>query len=120
VTVTGTVRFAGVKRYVGSGPMRRGQQIDLGPCAVIDADGLVVTVISHSTAAIDLDPLSQFGFAPSDFDLVVLRSKTHFRAVWEPLAGEILIVDTPDWGPADLKTLPYRRVRPGVFPITAD
>ena len=40
----------------------------------------------------------------------MLRSKTHFRAVYEPLAEAILIVDTPDWGPADLTTLPYRQV----------
>jgi microcystin degradation protein MlrC len=48
----------------------------------------------------------------------VLRSKTHFRAVYEELARDILVVDTPDWGPADLTTLPFSRVRPGVFPIT--
>jgi microcystin degradation protein MlrC len=45
-----------------------------------------------------------------DYDLVILRSKTHFRAVWEPLAEEIVIVDTPDWGPAELTGLPYRNV----------
>jgi microcystin degradation protein MlrC len=48
----------------------------------------------------------------------VLRSKTHFRAAYEDLAEEILIVESPDWGPADLSTLPYRNVPPGVFPIT--
>ena len=26
--------------------------------------------------------------------------------------------ETPDWGPADLSTLPFRNVGPGVFPIT--
>ncbi len=49
--------------------------------------------------------------------MILLRLKTHFRAVFEPLAEEIVIVETPDWGPADLSTLPSRRVRPGVFPI---
>jgi microcystin degradation protein MlrC len=118
VTLTGRVLFAGPKRYVGTGPMRRGRQIDLGPAALIDADGIVVSLISHGVAAIDLDPFIQFGLKPEDFDVIVLRSKTHYRAVYEPLAEEIVIVDTPDWGPARLTTLPYRRVRPGVFPVT--
>jgi microcystin degradation protein MlrC len=118
VTLTGKVLFAGLKSYIGTGPMRRGQRIDLGVTSVLDCDGVVVWLISHSAAAIDLDPFLQFGFAPESFDVILLRSKTHFRAAYEPIAQEIVIVDTPDWGPADLATLPYSRVRPGVFPVT--
>jgi microcystin degradation protein MlrC len=84
--------------------------IDLGQSAVIDADGVVVIITSHKNTAVDLDPFAQFGLKFEDFDIVVLRSKTHFRAAYEPLAAEIIIVDTPDWGPADLSTLPYRHV----------
>ncbi len=119
VTLSGRVLFAAPKAYIGTGPMRRGRHIDLGLAALIDADGIVLSLISHGVSAIDLDPFIQFGLRIEDFDVIVLRSKTHYRAVYEPLAEEILIVDTPDWGPADLTTLPYQRVRPGVFPITA-
>ncbi len=75
-------------------------------------------MISHPTAAIDLDPFTQLGLDVNDFGLIVLRSKTHFRAVYEPIASEILIIDTPDWGTAALSTLPYKHVPAGVFPIT--
>ncbi|MBL6928483.1 MAG: M81 family metallopeptidase [Rhodospirillales bacterium] len=118
VSLTGKVIYCGHKSYVGTGPMRSGQVIDLGPTAVIDADGIVVWVTERSLSAIDDDPFKQFGFDPADFDIIVLRSKTHFRAVYEKLAAEILIVDTPDWGPAELTTLPFKNVRDGVFPIT--
>ena len=118
VKVTGTVRWAGEKSYVGTGPLRKGVPVDLGPTAVIDADGIVLILTSASLTALDLDPFGQFGLNPREFDLILLRSKTHFRAVYEPLASEIIIIDTPDWGPADLTTLPYRNVRPGVYPIT--
>lgn len=118
VMLTGEVLFAGPKSYIGTGPMRRGRRIDLGMTCVLDCDGVVVWLVSNSAAAIDLDPFIQFGFQPADFDVIVLRSKTHFRAVYQPLAEEILLVDTPDWGPADLSILPYTRVRSGVFPVT--
>lgn len=118
VRLEGRVLYAGVKVFSGTGPMRRGRRIDLGPSALVDAGGIVVSIVSHPTTAIDLDPFTQFGLTVDDFRLIVLRSKTHFRAVYEPLASAILIVDTPDWGTAALSTLPYRHVPAGVFPIT--
>lgn len=118
VELTGEILFAGEKRYRATGPMGTGQIVDLGRTALIDAGGILVSVVSTFTFAIDEDPFLQFGLDARDFDIIVLRSKTHFRAVYEKLAADILIVDTPDWGPADLTTLPYRHVRTdAVFPF---
>lgn len=119
VEVTGKVLWAGRKRYRITGPLRTGMEADLGDTAVIDAGGVVISLVSVQWSAIDRDCFDQFGFDPADFRYVLLRSKTHFRKIWEPLAEEIVIIDTPDWGPADLTTLPYRHIPPGVFPVTA-
>ena len=110
VRVRGKIRFAGEKSYRGTGAVRQGSLVNLGPCAAIDVDGVVIIVTSDSHTAIDLDPFAQFALKVEDFEIVVLRSKTHFRAAYEPVSEEIIIVDTPDWGPADLTTLPYRHV----------
>ncbi|HEY8368817.1 MAG TPA: MlrC C-terminal domain-containing protein, partial [Thermodesulfobacteriota bacterium] len=119
VPIEGKVLFAGEKTYRVTGPMHHGRTVELGPTAVIDVGGVVVSVTTAPKTAIDEDPFIQFGMRPQDFDIIVLRSKTHFRAVYERIASEILIVDTPDWGPADLTTLPYRHVpRDRVFPFT--
>jgi microcystin degradation protein MlrC len=121
VSLTGRVIFAGEKRFRTSGPMGHGKLVDLGPTAVIDAEGIVVWVVSQRTTAIDEDPFLQFGMRAADFDIIVLRSKTHFRAVYEKISSAILIVDTPDWGPADLGTLPYRHVpTERVFPFVEE
>ncbi len=117
VEITGKVLYAGDKSYRGTGKMWNGYLIHLGPTAVIDTGEIVVSIVSRYVFAIDLDPFTQFGFDVNDFDIVLLRSKTHFRAVYEPISEAILIVDTPDWGPADLTTLPYRNARPGLFPL---
>ena len=119
VTVEGQVVFADPDlRYRTTGPMATGRLVELGPAAVIDADGIVISVTGRPATAVDEDCFVQFGMRARDFDIIVLRSKTHFRAVYEALAAEILIVDTPDYGPADLRALPYRHVpRERVFPF---
>lgn len=110
VTVEGTVIYAGSKQYRATGPYFTGRLVNLGPTAVIDTGEVVVSITSEPSTAVDDDCLTQFGMSIDDFDYIVLRSKTHFRAFFESVAAEILIVDTPDWGPADLKTLPFRHV----------
>jgi len=118
VQLSGVVRYADHLTYTGTGPMRRKQRIDLGLTALVDTGPAVVSLTSHSLSAIDEDCLLQFGLRADEFDVILLRSKTHFRAAYERIAAEILIVDTPDWGTADLASLPYGNVRAGVYPIT--
>jgi microcystin degradation protein MlrC len=110
VTIEGKVRFAGDKEFLVGGPMNHGSPIRLGPTAVIDTGNIVISITTVPHTAIDEDAFVQFGMRAADFAIIVLRSKTHFRAVYEPISDEIMIVDTPDWGPADLTTLPYRHV----------
>lgn len=120
VNAEAEVLWAGEKVFTGTGPMRRGRRIDLGPSVLLRFGRVTVSVISNSTSAIDLDALEQFGIDFAAQDIVLLRSKTHFRAVYEPLAAAIVIVDTADWGPADLSTLPYRHAPRAIFPLQRD
>ena len=106
VRLTGVVRSAGEVEYRTTGAYMNGRLVQLGMTAVLDVEGLMVSLVSRPTLTVDLDPFEQFGLRAQDFAIIVLRSKTHFRAAYEPIAECILIVDTPDWGPADLTTLP--------------
>ncbi|WP_031250107.1 M81 family metallopeptidase [Mesorhizobium sp. LNHC221B00] len=110
VVLEGNVIHAGRVTYRATGPYKTGSTVELGVTAVIDTGSVIVSLTSLPTTAVDDDCLTQFGRTLDDFDYVVLRSKTHFRAFFEPAAAAILIVDTPDWGPADLHILPYKRV----------
>lgn len=119
VEATAEILWAGAKSYVSTGAVGGGSRVDLGKAALLRIDGIMVSVTELPNTAIDEDPFVQFGLDARDFSLIVLRSKTHFRAAWEPLAAEIVIVDTPDWGPADLLTLPYRHVpKSQIYPFS--
>ncbi|MFT6558309.1 M81 family metallopeptidase [Sneathiella sp.] len=109
VSVEAEILWVGHKNYIGSGPMRLGRPVDLGDTAVIRIGRITVILTSISTTAIDEDCFVQFGYQLTDFDIVILRSKTHFRAVYEQKT-RIIVVDTPDWGTADLSLLPYEHM----------
>ena len=80
--------------------------------------GVWLQVISRQSSLLDEDPIKQFGYRPEDFDISVSKSKTHFRAVYEGLSAEIIIIDAPGQCPADLGVLKYVNVKEGVYPIT--
>ncbi|MET4808292.1 M81 family metallopeptidase [Limibacillus sp. MBR-115] len=97
-------------RYRISGEMLRGQHVNLGMTAVLRIGGVTVSVVSNFAFTVDEDIFKVFGQKMSDFDIIVLRSKTHFRQFFEEKSSRIIIVDTPDYGPADLTTLTYKRL----------
>jgi len=110
----------GPLRYEMSGPMLTGMEVDLGMTALVRIGGVTVSLVSAFAFAVDEDAFTIFGQEMRDFSTIVLRSKTHFRAVYEPLAERIVIVDTPDHGPADLTRLPYTRLdRANTYPFAA-
>lgn len=116
--VEGEVLWAGEARYIGTGPMTHGLEIDLGATAILEVEGLWLQLVSRRRSLIDENPFVKFGYDPRDFNIIVTKSKTHFRAVYEELAGEIIIVDAPGQCPADLTRFQYRNVPWGVYPIT--
>jgi len=116
--VKGKVLWVGEGKYVGTGPMRKGLQIDHGPTAIMKANGIWLQLTTFRSSLIDEDPITQFGSKTSDFDIIVTKSKTHFRAVYEKVSEEIVIVDAPGQCPADLSVFQYRNVPPGICPIT--
>jgi microcystin degradation protein MlrC len=95
-------------RYTG--PVFHGMEFETGLCALLDVAGIHVSVTSFPVFGIDDSPFTLFGLRPEDYRIIVLRSKTHFRSFYEPLAGAILVVDTPDYGTADLTGLDYHQL----------
>ncbi|EIM26607.1 M81 family metallopeptidase [Microvirga lotononidis] len=110
VEAVARVLWSGPKSFTVSGRYQRGSFVDLGMTALIQIGAIRVSVVSHFAFAVDGDPFSIFGEQPEDYDVILLRSKTHFRDFYEPLADRILVVDTPDLGPADVRLIPYRQL----------
>jgi microcystin degradation protein MlrC len=113
--VNAEVLWVGEAKYVGTGPMTINREVNLGPSGIVQIDGVWLQLVSRHHSLIDDDPMKQFGYDPMGFDIIVTKSKTHFRAVYEELGEEIIIVDAPGQCPADLSHFDYRNVPGGLY-----
>jgi microcystin degradation protein MlrC len=107
-----TVERLGDGRFTCTGPMTRGNRADLGPCALLATAGVHVLVASRKMQAYDQAMFRHLGVEPSTVPIVALKSSVHFRADFQPIAKEILIVAAPGPVVADPAALPFRNLRP--------
>jgi microcystin degradation protein MlrC len=101
-------------RFTMTGPMGAGNPGNLGPCALIDIDGVLVMVVSHKVQALDQAILRHVGVEPSECPILVLKSSVHFRADFGPIAERIIVGVAPGPVVADPAILNFRYVRPEV------
>ena len=101
-------------RFTATGPFYRGAHIDLGPMALLRVGGVKVVVSSQKMQAADQEIFRHLGIEPAMQKILVLKSTAHFRAHFQAIAKEILIVAAPGPNAVDHTVLDYRRLRPGV------
>ncbi len=101
-------------RFTGTGPMWGGARMNLGPMALIEVEGVRVVLASKPMQAGDQAMFRHLGIEPADMPIVALKSSVHFRADFQPIAEQILVVAAPGPVYADPATLSYRNLRPGL------
>jgi microcystin degradation protein MlrC len=111
---TFTVEALGDGNFLATGPFYRGNRMQLGPMAVLRKDGVRVVLSSRKQQCADQAMLRHVGIEPKDQKILALKSSVHFRADFQPIAEEILIVAAPGANPVDNRDLPYRRIRKGI------
>jgi microcystin degradation protein MlrC len=116
--VTGKVEWLGNGDYIATGPMGTGGKALCGPSAVLDVgNGNKVVITSYNHQTRDDAGFRAFGIDFDALDIIILRSRVHFRAYYEQVAGEILEVEAPGMGPVNLSVLDYKHIPADAFPI---
>jgi microcystin degradation protein MlrC len=103
--------------YVGSGAMLGGLKRSWGPCAVIQVEGVEILVVSQRAQILDLMQLQAFGIDPIAKKIVAIKSMQHFRAAFEPIAGEVIVCDSGALCTLDYRLLPFVKVPRPLFPL---
>ena len=89
-------------------------RMQLGRMALLSVNGVRAVVSSRKQQAADRSMFRHLGLEPAEQSILALKSSVHFRADFQPIAAEILIVAAPGSNPVDHLALPYRHLRDGV------
>jgi microcystin degradation protein MlrC len=112
-----TVERLGDGRFTCSGPMFKGFRMTLGAMALLRsraAPGVRVALASRKCQAADQEMFRHLGVEPRRERIMALKSSVHFRADFEPIAKEVLVVRSPGPALADPAEFAWRKLRRGV------
>ena len=112
-----TVERLGDGRFTCTGPMFKGFRMNLGPMALLRsrvAPGVRVVLASRKCQAADQEMFRHLGVEPRRSRIVALKSSVHFRADFEPIAKEVLVVKAPGPALADPAEFKWTKLRKGV------
>jgi len=115
--VTGRVKTITDGVFIHKGPMGTGSKGEIGRSAVLEVDGVELIVAERKMAPNDPEIFRRHGIEPTEKKILVVKSRGHFRAAYEPFAKEIIEVDAPGVASPNLKQFPYRHVRRPIFPL---
>jgi len=97
--------------------MFKGFRMQLGPMALLRsraAPGVRVVLASKKVQAGDQEMFRHLGIEPVRSRILALKSSVHFRADFEPIAKEVLVVKSPGPALADPAEFRWTKLRKGV------
>jgi len=102
-------------RFKGQG--MRGVTHHMGRTAVLVHDGIHLVVMEHGVTQWDPELYRSLGLEPRDARIVQVKSPAAFRAAYQDIADEIIIVDAPGAASPKLTALPWKRLGRPIYPL---
>jgi len=104
-------------KFVRKGPMGTGSEADMGLTAVLRVGGVEVIVTEKRLQPNDLQLYRSLGIEPTEKRFIVVKSSVHYRAAHEPIAKEVIELDTPGLTSPRLAGFGFERLRHPIFPL---
>lgn len=118
VAINGSVRLIHDGQYIETEPRHGGQRYhNQGLTTVIDIGGSLVVLTSRRQTPFSLQQLFSLGINPSDMRMIVVKAAVAYRAAYEPIAGNIIEVDTPGLTAVNPLHFEYHDLRRPLFPL---
>ena len=118
--LTGKVLSVSDGRWVVKGPMYTGITVDTGPTAVFETGGMKIVVTSRHHEPWDAGILSENGIDPTACRYILLKSRIHYRAGFQPLQPDLALhiaLDGQGVTTSDNSKLTYHHLRRPIYPL---
>lgn len=122
VEVTGRVRVLAEGKFEELTPIHGGGRFfDQGLTAVLDTtDGHTLVLTSRRAGNTSIQQMYSVGVQPERYKVVVAKGVQSPRPAYEPIAAEIVLVNTPGVTTSDLSYFTYEHRRRPLFPFERD
>ena len=117
--IQGRVRILSDGRFTDDRPRHGGRRYyDQGPTAVVETpERFVVVCTSRRMPPFSLEQILSLGIKPESKRIIIVKGVIGPRAAYEPIAKEIISVDTSGSTSANLLRLKYHHRRRPLFPF---
>ena len=121
VPIRGRVRLIHDGHFVETEPRHGGQKYhNQGLTAVVELASphrALVVLTSRRQTPFSLNQLLSLGVQPQGMRIIVVKAAIAYRAAYEPIAGEIIEVDTPGLTAVNPQHFTYGHLRRPIFPL---
>lgn len=119
VSIEGTVRTLSDGQFIETQVRHGGwRQMDQGITAVIETeDSHTIVLTNRRLPPVSLEQLLSLGIHPEQKSIVIAKGVVAPRAAYEPIAGEIILVDTPGVTANNPRHFAYANRRVPLFPV---
>src|SRR5262249_22658424 len=117
LTVTAKVTRITDGEFTVTGPMATGLRVRMGRTAVLDTGSMQIVVSERRAEPSDLGVFTHAGIDPRRKRYVLIKSRQHFRAGFEPIARHIVLCDGDGVSSSDLGLFGSRKRRRPLYPF---
>lgn len=94
-----------------------GTTFEMGPCAVVQHEGVTILLSSVKTPPFDLGQWRSQGIDPEKMKIIGVKAAVAHRQAYDPIASRMIWVDAPGPCRSDLRKLPFARARRPLWPL---
>ncbi len=121
VEMTATLKSKSDGRFTLEDPKSHlaafGHEIEMGPSAVVEFEGIQILLTSIKIPPWDLGQLRSQGIEPTRLKVIGVKAAVAHRAAYNPITKASYTVETPGPGMSDLTKFPYKKVKRPVYPL---
>ena len=120
VTFAGYVKTISDGTFTFKGPGMQGVPHHMGRTVVLVCDGIHLVVMDRGVSQWDPQLYRSLGLEPADARFVQVKSPMAFRAAYEGIYDEVIVVAAPGAASPDLVSLPWQHLPRPIYPLDPD
>lgn len=104
-------------RFTLTGPMQKGLLVNIGRAVILDTGSAKILVSEERWEPYDPGCFTHAGLNPTDFRYILIKSRQHFRAAFEPIAKQVVLAAGPGICSSDYSQFNFTQLKRPAYPL---